>query len=494
MKIETQELDDRQVELRVEITGERVERAMRSAARQVSKRMKIPGFRPGKAPYDIVLRNVGHAYLLEEALESLGQEVYREALEQSDLDPFAPGALEEVVSSEPLILRYTVPLSPQVELGSYRDLRLDYQGPEIEDETVEEVLEELRQGQALIEPADRAAGMGDVVVMDLVGKLVDSESEDGVILDEENVSLLLDQDTDWPIPDISSSLVGMEAGQETSVEHQFPEDYANESMRGRTARFEIQVHEVKSRLVPEWSDDLARNLGDFDDLLALRLKVRENLTEESVRRADSEYADEVLDALVEQAQVSFPPMLLDHELDDMLADLGRQLRGQNLTLEDYLKIEGKSEEELRDELTPRATERLKRGLVLNELVKQEGLEVSDAQIDHELDDMISGLGEGAEQVRERLNTPRTRRSIELDLLTGQAVKWLVAIAKGEDPSALESTEPAIDITSESPQAAQVKAEILTEESADEGPQGAQVEAEILTDESGQGAEQSQDQE
>lgn len=463
MKIETQELDSRQVELRVEIPEDRVQRAMRKAARNVSKRMKIPGFRPGKAPYEIVLRNVGHAYLLEEALESLGQDIYREALAQSDLEAFAPGALEEVVSSEPLILRYTVPLSPQVDLGSYRDLRLDYEGPEIEDGTVEDVMEELRQGQALIEPADRPAEMGDVVVIDIVGKLAGSQAEDGVLLDEENVSLLLDEDTDWPIPDISSSLVGMESGQETTVEHQFPEDYTNESMQGQPALFEIQVHEVKSRLVPEWSDDLARNLGEFDDLLALRLKVRENLTEESVRRVDSEYADKVLDALVEQAQVTYPPMLLDHELDDMLEDLRRQLRGQNLGLEDYLKIEGKSEEELRDELRPRAAERLERGLVLNEVVKQEGLEVSDEQIDHELDDMISGLGEGAEQVRERLNTPRTRRSIELDLLTSQAVKRLIAIAKGEDPPQVSLEEPAIQIAADSQEGAELKAEILTDE-------------------------------
>lgn len=464
MKVETQELEDRQVELRVEIPDERVERAMRSAARIVSKRMKIPGFRPGKAPYDIVIRNVGHAYLLEEALETLGQDIYREALEQSNLEPFAPGALEEVVSNEPLILRYTVPLAPQVDLGEYRDVRLDFEQPQVEDETVEEVMEELRQGQALIEPAERAAEMGDVLVVDILGKLPDPEEGDGILLDEKNVSLLLDEETDWPIPDISRSLVGMETGSVTTVEHQFPEDYSNESMRGRTAQFEVQVHDVKSRLIPEWSDDLARNLGDFDDLLALRLKLRENLAEEATRRADSDFADLVIDAIVEGAQVSFPPILLDHELDDVLADLNRQLRGQNLSLEDYLKIEGKSEEELRDELRPRAAERLKRGLVLSKVVETEGLQVTDEQIDQELDDMISGLGEQAEQVRQRLNTAPTRRSIELDLLTSQAVKRLITIAKGEFEAASDPQEPEIELPKTEQKSKQPDSEIPIEES------------------------------
>lgn len=452
MKVETQELEDRQIELRVEIPDDRVQRAMRIAARQVSKRMKIPGFRPGKAPYEIVVRNVGHSYLLEEALETLGQDVYKEALEQSNLEPFAPGALEEVVSDEPLVLRYTVPLSPEVDLGEYRDIRVDYEEPEVDDEALEEVLEELRQGQALIEPADRAAEMGDVVVLDIHGELHDSKDEEGDLLDEANISLLLDEDTDWPFPGISTSLVGAEAEQELTLEHQFPEDYTNESMQGRSAQFQVQVHEVKSRHVPEWSDDLARNLGDFDDLLALRLKVRENLTEEANRRADSQYADAVIDTLVEGSQVSFPPMLLEHELEDMLTDFSRQLRGQNLSMEDYLKIEGKSEEDLRAELMPRAADRLTRGLVLNEVVELEGIEATEEQIDQEMDDLFSGLGEEAGSVREKLNTPQNRRSIELDLLTNQAVQRLIAIAKGEFTE-VESPETAQEDPPSEPESA-----------------------------------------
>lgn len=448
MKIETQELGNRQVELHVHVPDERVQKALRLAARQVSKRMRIPGFRPGKAPFEIVAHNVGEEYLLEEALESLGQDIYREALEQTDLEPFAPGSLEEIVSREPLVIRYSVPLAPEADLGDYRGVRLEYQEPEVDDESLEEVLEELRQGQALIEPVDRPAQTGDVVVIDVVGRLDGPEAGSGLLIDDSNVSLLLDEETDWPFPGIAASLVGTSAGQEESVEYHFPDDYSNESLRGQTAKFDFTVHEVKSRTVPEWSDDLARNLGDFDDLLALRIKLRQNLTEEATRRADSDFADQVIQEVVEQSQVSYPPLLLEQEIDDMLTDLRRQLQGQNLALEDYLKIEDKSDKDLREDLRPRAEERLKRALVLGQVVEEENLSISPEEIDEEIDNLLSGLGEQAQQVRSQFDNPRTRRSIELDLLTSKAVRRLVDIAKGAFPG--EPTGPGEEVGSGGP--------------------------------------------
>jgi trigger factor len=440
LKVETQSLDNRQVEMTVEVPDDQLQRALRSAARRISRDVKIPGFRPGKAPYNLIAQKVGEETLLDEALDDIGQELYAEALEEVELEPFAPGTLNEIVSRQPLVLRYTVPLSPEVDLGDYREVRIPYEEPEVDDEAVDSVMEELRQGQALIEPTERAAQLGDVIVVDVHGELIDEdESEDSALIEEKNASLLLEAETDWPFPGISEELVGIEAGQEIRVEHTFSDEYRNESLRGKRARFDFTCLEVKSRMVPEWSDDLAKNVGDFDDLLALRIKIRENLTEELENRTKNEYRASVLDAVIAGAEIDFPPYLLDREIDDMLHDLGHRLERQSLSLQNYLEIEGKTIDQLREDFEPDARERLLRGLVLGHVVEAEGIEVENEEIDEALDKIVEPLGDDSAELRKQLNNAATRRQIELDLMTDKAVDRLLAIARGE-----VQEEPATD--------------------------------------------------
>ena len=314
MKIQSEELESRQTQLTIELPVDRLDGAMRAAAKRLAKNTKIQGFRPGKAPYNVLLTRLGEEVIFEEALEVLGQDVYREALDESEIEPYAPGSFDEVVSRDPLVLRYTVPLAPEIGIGEYQDVRVDFEEPNVEDSAVDQFMEDLRQRQALIEPADRPVQMGDVVVIDISGDLKDEEVEDSKLLEENGFSLLADEDADWPVPGIANQLEGLEVGQEKTFEYNFPDDYANEDMREKTAEFHLVVQEVKSRLVPEWTDELAKNVGEFDDLLSLRIQVRENLEAEATRQSNSEYASQVMDALIEQSTVEFPPILLKNEI------------------------------------------------------------------------------------------------------------------------------------------------------------------------------------
>ncbi len=458
LKIDKQSLEDRQIQLTVEVPEDRYQAALRRAARQLSKQTRIPGFRPGKAPYDVVVRQLGAELVFEEALDSLGQEVYRSALSDSEVEPYAPGTLDEVVSREPLVLRYTVPLAPEVDLGDYREIRISHDPPEVSDEALEAAMEELRQGQALIEPVERPAEKSDVVVIDAKGELiVNEEGEDTALLEESGISVLVDDETDWPVPGVVQYLVGLEAGQNVEFEYTFEDDYANESLSGRTAKFGLTCLEVKSRLVPEWSDALAQAVGEFDDLLDLRVKARESLQEQADHDAGHEYADRVMEAVVEQADVSYPPVLLEGEIDGMIEELDARLRRQNLSLEDYFKIEDKREDDLRAEFEPQARERLKRGLVLGQVVEELDFEIEEAEVLAELDRMSQAFGGGSsEELRKALDTDRTRRRIALDLLTQKAIDHLVSIAKGEapdaagDPAEIEAEAPAAE-TNEAPE-------------------------------------------
>jgi trigger factor len=439
LKIETQELENRQVEMKVEVPAEQVEKAMRAAARRLSKQTKIPGFRPGKAPYEIIVGKFGEEVVFEEALDNLGQDVYRTGLEQSELEPYAPGMLEEIESRDPLLLRYVVPLAPEIDLGDYHALRVPFEEPDVTDEAFEEALEELRQRQALIEPADRPAQDSDLVILDVYGELLEGEMAEKQLIDSKEVSVLVDPETDFPVPGIYEHIKGISAGEERAFNYSFTEDYAAEDLRGKQAHFKITCAEVKSRLVPDWSDDLAQNLGDFETLLDLRLKLRESLQEQANQENHSRYADEVLDTLLEQASVAYPPVVLEEELARSLRELELRLQGQNLTLEDYLKIEDKSEQDLKDELEPAARARIERGLVLGKLVDLEKLEIEDNEIQDEIDRMMAPFeGKEGQELRKAFENNASRSRIAIDLLTGKALTRLTNLARGITEEDLES--------------------------------------------------------
>ncbi len=447
MKVETQDLADRQLKMTVEVPPEQLATAMRSAARRLATKTRIPGFRPGKAPYDVLLKRLGEGAVFDEAIDSLGQEVYRQALESADLQPFAPGSFDEVVSQQPLVLRYTVPLQPKIDLSSYKELRMPFEEPEVTDEALEAFLEELRQGQAVIEPAERPAQLSDVVLVDVHAEIpVDGEKPAETLLRQEGASVLVAESNDWPIPGIAAHLIGLKAGDENEFDFTFGDDYPSEGVRGKTAHFRIHCHDVKSRFVPEWTNELARSLGDFEDLLDLRQKARQGLARQSGERAESEYREKVLSAVVEGATVEYPPQILEEELTDLLRDLEVRLRSQKLGLADYLKIQKKTEKELRAELEPSARSRIKRGLVISEVVEVEKIEATEDEVTAEIHRMAEQSKDVGESLRKAFDTPTGRRRIAVDVVTEKAMKRLASIARGEPESptaaeAADSTDP-----------------------------------------------------
>ena len=433
MKIERQDLENRQTELQIEVASDQLQTAMQAASRRLSRGTKIPGFRPGKAPYEVIVGKFGEDVIFEEALERLGQEIYRDALEEEKIEPYAPGSLEEVIREDPLKLRYIVPLAPEVDLGAYREIRIPFEDAEVTDEAFEEAIEEIRQRQALIEPVDRPAEESDLVIIDLSGELLDPEDEeDAQLLDMKDISVLVDPDTDVPTPGVMEHLLGLAAGDEKSYEYTFPDDNPNEDLRKRAAKFQIKCLEVKSRFIPEWSDEMAQNLGEFESLLDLRVKLRENLQKQAEMEAENQYRDEIMQKIVEGASVEYPPVVLQEETENLLQDLRMRLGNQNLALEDYLKIEGKTEENLHEELEPEAIERIKRGLVLGKIVEVEELKVEDDEIDAEIKRLVEPLGaEADKRLLEAFESPAGRHRIAMDVLTDKAIRRIIAIAKGE---------------------------------------------------------------
>lgn len=436
MKITTEPTENRQLRLAIELDEERTQHAMRQVARQIARRVNIPGFRKGKAPYSLIVQRYGEDAIRKEAAEMLAEEAYHEALEQEGIAPYAPGVLDEVVL-RPITFKFTVPLRPMVEPGDYRAFRLKPQKVRVYKKQVQQALEEIREQNAILEPVDRPVALGDGVAIDLVGRAAEGVE----FLKGDDIRILLDAESADPVPGFAEAIVGMKTGDERIFTLTLPDDFTREELRGQEAEFTVKMTEVYESIFPELDDDLARTAGNFDSLKELEKHIKEQLRQAAQRKADEEYAGQVLEAILEQAQVEYPPVMLAEELDERVKEVERAVKREaRLSLEDYLRIQDKTLEELGEELEPRTAARLKRALVLGEVVRLEGLEVDEEEIGAHIEEVSAQWGVRADDVRSSFNADEGRQAVHNRLLTGKAVQRLVAIAKGEAPAPVSAEE------------------------------------------------------
>lgn len=498
VKVETEILKDRQAKLVATVEQERVEQEMRAAARRIAKNVNIPGFRKGKAPYQIVTQYYGEAAILEEALEELGQAVYRDALEQSGIEPYAPGSLDDF-QQDPFTLTFTVPLIPEVELGDYRSIRLPFESPEVTDEDVERALQELRDEQASLEPAERAIEWGDVALLDILGTLVrgeeEEEAEEAEAVDEateeateedgegaepqndtwlnrEDVRVRIAEDATYPVPGFPQQVVGMAPGDERTFEISFDEDEeVAQTLRGKTLHFEVKCKEVYEYDAPELNDEFAKDLGEFETLDELRADIRQQIQQAMERETRNEYVNQIFEELFEKdlVKVSFPPVMLHEQIHRLMEDFDRQLRQQGLNLEEYKRLQKVDDDQLHEDLEPEAERQLKQALILGEIAEAEELGVTDADIEDEISTAILPYGAQAELARQLFSSPEARGSIANRIMAQKTVDRLIAIARGEEPPIgepeREETEPA-DAEIETQPTAEVEATAEAETTED----------------------------
>lgn len=365
LKVETERLENCQLALTIEVDAERTEQALRSVARRISQQAKIPGFRPGKAPYHIVARYFGKEALYQKVVEELGNDFYKEALQQAGIEPFGQATLTDY-QIEPLVLKLVVPLAPVVELGDYRQLRLEADETIIGEEAVNEALRRIQQQNTFWKPVDRPAQWGDLAIVDIEGTV-----KGETVIENKGRELILKADNPYPLPGFSEKLLGMTISENREFTLTYPEDFENKRLSGQRAHFKVHLQDLKEEVVPAIDDDLARTVGSYETLEDLKAELRHELQ----TKAEQDFANRALAALVERAKIEFPPPLLEQELDDMLEELEQNLRQQGLNLEIYLTMRKLTKEGFRQELSPTAEERLKRALVLNKFMELEGLKI-----------------------------------------------------------------------------------------------------------------------
>jgi len=442
VKVSTERLPESQVLLQIEVEDERLERAMQSAYRRLAAKVKVPGFRPGKVPRNVLERHVGEDVIRQEAIDRLMPEVYREALEQESIEPIDRAEFE-LVTEQPLVAKFTVPVRPKVDLGDYTALRVPREAVVVEPERVQESLEALRHRYATLEPVTRPIAWGDIVRAD-----VHATADGTTLVTEDDAEFQLQEGRTISLPGFAEALVGREKGAEFEVEVPVPEDAPDERLRGRQARYQVRIKEVKQEILPELDDEFARQVGEgFPSLVALRSRIEEDLRQALENEAEHRYHDEALDALVGRAAIEFPPVLVERETERLLreqSDAGRPGRGGSSRddLERYLHQIGKSEEEARAELRPLAEARVRRSLVLSELAEAEHIEVTDAEVQGEIERLASGVSGSADEVRRLFSSDSAKGSLRRSLMTRKTLDRLAEIASA-DGAQLEEAQASL---------------------------------------------------
>lgn len=401
LRISTEPMEQRQMALRVEIDQERVDQELHKAARKLAGQYRIPGFRRGKAPYNLLVQYVGLPALFQEFLEPLGQEIYPKALEEAKLEPYAPGVLD-VESLEPLTYKFIVPLEPEIDLGDYRSLRVAEPTIEVTDEEVNAQLEEYRSQFSSYGEVDRPSQYGDLITID-VKSVIPATEEGGdeiIVLNETDWDVTPDNENPMDPPGFDEALLGLRAGEEKDFVLDWPAD-SQSIHAGKQANFNVKIHKIQGTTEPALDDSFAQMVGpEFENLDALKENIRTTLLDSRKQEGDEAYLESALDALMAQSTLNYPPTVVEDQLDTMVNTLERQLREYGIeNIEQYLQQMGQSVEQYRESIRPQAEIMAKRNLLISEIFRQEGITVTDEEIDARIDRML-GITNNTENTTE----------------------------------------------------------------------------------------------
>ena len=426
MKVTNEKTENSQVFLSIEMEAAEMEEALEKSYRRLVKKANIPGFRKGKAPRDLLERYLGKESLIEDALNKMIPEAYERALKEQEIDAFAQPHIE-VTQTDPVIFKATVPVRPTVTLGDYHSIKVAPEPVELTEDNINAVIDRLQHQQATWEPVERPVAFDDLVVLD-----IESSIEEEPFLNRKGFQYWVRRDIPLPAPGFAEQLPEMKKDEDKEFKLQISSDYPQSEMAGKELRFKVTVTEIKEEKLPELNDELAKQINpEFETVAMLREKVSAELKQQAEEKAKIDFEERVIQEVVDLAQVEFPPILVEMETDRLINEQSRRLQMSGHRLEEYLNGINKTEEELREELKPRANKRITDSLVLEKVSEEEKIEISDAEIDAEIEEMLKDAGENTDELRKYLNTPQSKESIKQILVTRKTVQRLVEIAKGE---------------------------------------------------------------
>lgn len=466
MKVSVETLPTSEAVVNVDFSWEELEKASDKAYRKLVQKVDIQGFRRGKAPRSLVERRLGKEYIYQEGLDDLMTETYRDALKEHNIVPLTQPELDAPVleMGQDYHFSIKVPILPPVELGDYRSLHFDRPEAEVTSEEVEEELEKMRERQANWEEVERPAQIGDRVTMDL--KL---SSDEQMISDLKDNPFELTSERHGLFTGMDEQIVGMQKGESKTFTTTIPEDYTNEKLAGKTANYDVKLHKVEFKELPELDDAFAIQVSneEYQTIEDLRKAVSDQLLESKKRKIRDDLREQVLAAVVDQAQVVIHPVLVDEETHEMMHQMSHLLEQQRMSMDQYLMLVKKSQTEYLESLKPDAERRVKQQLVLDEVGKKEDIKVSVEEVES-LFRLYAQMGQALPQTEQQI------RSVASSLQREKTISRLLELTTDPDPDEVAEQESA--------------AEAVVEEAAEEAAKAAAVEESALESAEESGAE------
>ena len=427
MKVSVEKLPTSEAVLDVELSWDEMEKASDKAYRKLVQKVDVQGFRRGKAPRSLLERKLGKEYIYQEGLDDLITEVYRSAIKEHELTPITRPELDAPVFEVsqiglPYHFSLKVPILTPVVLGDYRSLHFEREEVNVTSEEVEQEIESTRERQVQWQVVDRPAAIGNRVTMDL--KLSAGEQN---ISDLKNNPFELTSERHGVYTGMDEQIVGMQVGESKTFTTTLPEDYSNEKLAGKEAQYDVTLHKVEAKELPELDDAFAAQAG-YETLEDLRKATSDKILESKKRRVNNELRDKVVQAVIDQAQITVHPVLVNEEAEDMLHQFSHMLEQQRMSMDQYLLMMRKSREEYLKDIQPAAEERVRRQLVLDEIARHEEINITP----EELEGLLRAYTQAG------YNLPRTEeqlQSIALSYRREKAITRLLELTTDPDPDA-----------------------------------------------------------
>ncbi len=444
MKITTEKLPKSLLSLQIELDKDRFERGLDQAARRLSQKYPIHGFRPGKAPRFMIERTFGREALIEEASEDLINKAFREALKQENIEPVGPASLQGIDSADPFTFTIHVPVPPTVDIGDYRSLRAPLEIEPVTDEQVERMMDVIRDRHVVLKELDepRPAQDGDQLRVRLE-TIVDGEPleqrPEGAEAPEQTLDLVKGRLVD----ELYEGLIGANVGDTKEIAATMPEDHANEQVRGKEVTFKVEVLGIQERLLPDWEE--VPTLENFEGSLEeLRAKTRADMEASAKSAAERKALDSYIDQLVAQTSYDVPEVMIHDLAHEMLHDQERQFARYGITLDQMLQYRGQTHDQAIEALMPDAERQLKVTLALREVVSKEGLNISQDEIEQEVERLLEDYeADQRPAVAEILQSSQMFNSVANSVLDRKLRERLLAIATGNAPE-LDAPAPAAE--------------------------------------------------
>ena len=426
MSVQVENLDKNMVKLTIEVPAEELEKAIEAAYKKQKNQISVPGFRKGKVPRAMVEKMYGVGVFYEDAANTLMQKNYPSAVDESGVDIVSRPTVDvvQIEKGKPFIFTAEVAVKPEVTLGKYMGVTVTKIDTSVSEDEVNEALEQQRNNNArTISVTDRPVAVGDTAVIDFEGFV------DGVAFEGgkgENHPLEIGYHTF--IDTFEDQLVGKNAGDEVEVNVTFPEQYQAADLAGKPATFKVKINEIKTKELPELDDEFAQDVSEFDTLAEYKESLKKNLEEKKENEAKRTKEDEAVQKIIDKSKMDIPEAMIDTQCETMIEEFAQRIAQSGLSMDQYLQFSGLTVDGLKEQVRPEALSRIQASLVLEQIAKDENIEVSDEDVNAEIEKMAASYGMEADKLKEYMGDAE-KDSMKKDLAINKAVELVMSNVK-----------------------------------------------------------------